>query len=234
MKKSTIIIGLIALMCFCTSNICAGNNDSESFQRFRFAINGGYGQRTAQVTGSMTPMYFKDLPTFYYDDRERKSGFHLELGAAYFFTRNFGVGLKYSGVRHKETIVTGYISPPMGGNPGVAGYVDTHLWTYFTTPTLNYRIFLTERFLLVGDFAMGYFSGARIGERPDVRVSAFAGSMSLGIDVLLSSSAILRGLGFQMSLMKGLPTKREFPSAGSLTSEKISFQGIDFSVGLRF
>jgi len=234
MKKSISIIGLTLLMCFCTSTISAENNDSEHFQRFRFAINGGYGQRVAHINGSGRSISFPDLPTHYHKETDRKSGFHLELGAAYFFMKNFGVGMKYNTVRHGEQVTVGFTRPP---NPGTHGFPISetqHFWANFIAPTLNYRFFLTERILFAGDFAVGYFSGARIGYQSEVRVSTFAGSMSLGIDVRLSSRTILRGLGFQVSLMKGLPTEREFPFGGSWLSETINIQGVDFSVGLRF
>jgi len=231
MKKSAFTIGLILLLCFCTSNIFA---ETDSFQRFRVAISGGYGHRTAHISGSSYSISFPDLPIHYHTERDRKAGFYFELGAAYFFTRNFGAGLKYNTVRHKEQVFVSYRPSLNPGSSGALSFEDQFFWTTFIAPTLNYRFFFTERVLFIGDFAPGYFAAERIGWQNDVRVSAFVVSASFGIDVVIPTGRLIRGLGFQVSLMRGIPTDREYPFGGSRISEAISFQGMDFSVGLRF
>ena len=230
MKKSILIIVILVLTNFWALKISAQTTD---YSRFRFAVNGGYGFRAINISEKILGNSMGSDHGIGNTFREKinLSGLQYDLGVAYFFTELFGIGLKYTGyqVSYLTFFQTGQHNNGWAVSPTLGSRTNTY-WRHFIRPTLNFRVFnSTRNICFVGTFGVGYFSN--VSDPSLEKISALAGSVSLGVDIFLVSSV---ALGFQISLLQSVPTSREIWKGGSLLSEKTNVSGIEFSVGLRF
>ena len=71
--------------------------DTQKYNHFRIAVNGGWSYRVAKIAGNNDPeiqKYQKDL----------KSGYNLGIDATYFISEPIGIGFKYNNFKSKNEI----------------------------------------------------------------------------------------------------------------------------------
>jgi hypothetical protein len=207
--------------------------EKSTFPRFRFAISGGWGYRTASL--------HKDLDVYQRNYVQKlKSGFQFDLSASYFFFEQFGVGLKYSDFFTNYEEDNWSLNLPGGSTP--YGVLKTETRTTFVGPTFAWRIFdKQKRNCFVFDVGFGYmgYREKRSVNSEGLRLDATTVGTYLGVgyDLWLSAAT---SLGFQFAAIGGSYSRYTVTSGGIKTSHSLetgNFEGIgriELSVGLRF
>ncbi|WP_319503610.1 hypothetical protein [uncultured Draconibacterium sp.] len=188
------------------------------YQVLRFALNAGYGHRTAplpdNIPGNLTS-YYKDL----------KSGFAVEGHISGFTSEFLGFGLKYNWYTSSAS------SDQYGEEKVSISFIGPSVSTRFLSRDKN-SAFVSS--LIMG--RMGYADKMYNGHTR-LEGSTFGMGWDLGYDFNIAKNV---ALGFQLSLLAGTLTKVSLTNGMTTTEidlEDDEMEGlgrIDFSVGVRF
>lgn len=200
--------------------------------RFRFAAHGGFSYTLASVADDV-PSDFKDYV------RQMKTGYHFGADATYFITESYGLGLKYSLFKSKNSLDNIYAVGPNGQTR--YGIMSDNLSISFFGPSLVNRSSNHDRSrTFIAGLAIGYMSylDKKVIIDPfTVTGSTLGLSFEGGYDIKLKGNS---GIGFQISYISGLLS--EFIIDDGKTKETMKFpkgqfeslHRIDFSIGYRF
>lgn len=200
--------------------------------RFRFAVHGGFSYTLASVADDV-PSDFKDYV------RQMKTGYHFGADATYFITESYGLGLKYSLFKSKNSLDNIYAVGPNGQTR--YGIMSDNLSISFFGPSLVNRSSNHDRSrTFIAGLAIGYMSylDKKVIIDPfTVTGSTLGLSFEGGYDIKLKGNS---GIGFQISYISGLLS--EFIIDDGKTKETMKFpkgqfeslHRIDFSIGYRF
>jgi hypothetical protein len=220
---------------FSVSELPENYAQKSDFQRFRFAIDGGWQYRLAKMADGMDPEW-KD----HY--RKMRSGFHGDLQAACFFTENSGVELMYSQQLFSNSPGEGtWLSED--GSVIASGVADEKIRFDYLGVNYIVRLFDSKKkncFLMtVGLGYLGYSDKVFIKSEQINKITAgtLGTNIGFGYDIGISNNF---SLGLKLSFtggsfksyrqtIRGVTTK--VTMAGD-TSENLST--IRLSVGLRF
>lgn len=188
------------------------------YQVIRFALNMGYGYRTAPIADNV-PGNLKD----YY--KKMKSGYVIEGHISGFTSESIGFGLKYNLFKSSGT----------SDQDGEEKININFIGPSFTTRFLNQdktNAFIIS--LILG--RMGYTDKIG-GDYHQIQGSTFGIGWDLGYDIKLSKNT---GIGFQLSLLSGTLTKVSYQNGINVSEidldedEREGLGRIDLTVGLRF
>jgi len=219
---------------FSTLGDTANRLERFAYPRFRFAINAGFGYRTAGFPEDINP----DIKNFL---QKMRSGFHLDLGATYFFSEWLGFGLNYN-VFFASNEEDGWTwSPPGGGTPQ-HGKLGIQAQTTFVGPTFSWRLFDRQKrncFMIdLGLGWLGHQEKTNIGtQHIKLDANAFGSYLNFGYDIWLSAAT---SLGFQFTIIGGSYSQFTETIGGikrNITLPDGQFENIGriaLSVGLRF
>ncbi len=188
------------------------------YQVIRFAINIGYGHRTAPLADNIP----SNMESYY---KKMKSGIAIEGLISGFTSEVIGFGLKYNLFRSSGT------NDQYGEEKISINFIGPSFTTRLLSPDKN-NAFISS--LILG--RMGYTDKMQNGYR-QLQGSTFGMGWDLGYDFKLSKYT---ALGFQLSLLSGTLTKLSLKNGISVTeidldeNEREGLGRIDFSIGLRF
>ncbi len=211
-------------------NIEGKKNDT--FQRFRFALNGGYSYRTAKVAENV-PYDFRDYT------KALKSGYHLGTDLTYFFTDFMGAGVKYQMFKSSNSLDGIYIENEYGERK--YGKMSDDLTISFIGPSFSTRLLNhNKNNALILNLSLGYMRYVNnnvIVDSYKITGGTLGSSLDIGYDIGLSENV---SLGLQLSFLSGTLFKynlNDGVSTRTVSLEKNEYESlsrIDFSIGLRF
>jgi len=230
MKKSLLFLFGLALLA--SSSASAEDVESADYSRFRFAINGGFGHGTARFPEDITTDTRSHL-------RKLRSGFQYEILGMYYFSKMWGVGLKYNEFSsNAET--EGYVIITDNGTK--YGRISNDIRTRFMGAALGHRILgKKNKNCLLLNLGLGYLryqdKMIALPDQATIYGGTFGTYVGLGYDIRLFKTV---SLGFQVAVVGGVLSEVTENRGGS--KQKITFKDderkglgrVDFSVGLRF
>jgi hypothetical protein len=220
---------------FSVPEIPANYTLKDIFPRFRVAIDGGWQYRSAKLADGIDA----ELQEHY---RKMKSGFHYDLQAAYFFTKNMGIEAVFSQQLFGNNLGYGELTDEDGSLIGSGEFNEktsfnymgvNYLFRYFDSRKKNCWLFS------VGFGYMGYsdrmfFDNA---ERLKRTAGTLGSNIAIGYDIGISENF---DIGFKLSLMGGTFRNYKQTRNGITTNETMpdkTAEGlgtVKLSVGLRF
>jgi|GEM_PF-585878 len=220
---------------FFTVSDTANELTSFAFPRFRFAVNAGFGYRTASFPEDM----YRPLRNFY---QRMRLGFQLDAGATYFFSEWLGFGLNYNIFFASNEEDNWSWVPPDGGSTmhGRMGMQDR---ITFFGPTFSTRLFdRQKRNCWIIDFGLGWLGHQHrvtmnSSEQYRVNANTLGVYLNFSYDIWLSATT---SLGIQLTMMAG--SYSQFTVTRNGVEESVSLERgqsedisrIGLSIGLRF
>lgn len=227
--KPICIAAFFLLTCF--SSVSAQTRKSD-LPRFRISFQGGWSYRLAKVA-DVEPVlreYIKGL----------KSGFHLGVDGSYFFTENYGAGLKYAYFNAKNEKDNVTITDWNGGETRT-GLMKDNVHIHYIAPAFYTRFPLADNKLV-------FLAGASIGYLryvdnavliSDVKITG--GTLGVGFDVGMDYMITPRfGVGANLGLIGGSLSKLNYSDGASEMEVKLedgqreNLTRLDVSAGVRW
>ncbi|MGY5351818.1 outer membrane beta-barrel protein [Wenyingzhuangia sp. IMCC45533] len=206
----------------------------KDFSRFRFALQGGLGYRTAKTFSGFGPSLKKHID-------ELKSGVNFGGDFYYFFGESIGVGLKYS--RFYSSHVTQDILIVYDDNPGVTEFgIKNTIQTNFIGFSLasRYNFGSTEKHQLFLTFAPGYLSYSDDEQSGNRSFKITGDTIGLNYDFEYNYNIYKNlFLGVQLSYLTGALNEVEIEENGVKRKRELdgdnkeSLNTFNISVGLR-
>lgn len=204
----------------------------KSTERFRLAAHGGFSYMLAGVAEDV-PSDFKNYV------RQMKSGYHFGADATYFISESYGIGLKYSLFKSKNSLDNIYIID-QNGHTRYGKMSDDLSITFFGPSLINRSSNHDKSRSFIAGFAIGYmgYLDKKVVVDPYTLTGATIGlSFEGGYDIKLKGNS---GIGFQISYISGVLS--QFVIDNGTTKETMKFpkgefeslHRIDFSIGYRF
>jgi opacity protein-like surface antigen len=227
--KQIFIAALFLLTCF--TSVHAQHNDDE-LPRFRISLQGGWSYRLAKVA-DVGDAYIKEYL------RGLKPGFHLGVDGAFFFTENYGAGLKYAYFNAKNEINNVTVTTPSGETK--TGLMKDNVHIHYFAPEFYSRFpFLDNKLVLLAGASIGYLRYVDNGVLVDP-LTITGGTVGVGFDVGLDYMITPHfGVGANLGLIGGsLGTLKYNYGAGETEVEldddqRENLTRLDLSVGVRW
>lgn len=202
-----------------------------NYQRFRFALNGGYSYHIAKVSEGVQ----SDLRNYVTD---LKSGYHYGGDITYYFSEQFGAGVKFYQFNSSNSIDI-YLDDGVGNRR--YGKMSDDLTISFIGPAFSIRRLNDNKrnaFLMGMSIGyMGYSDNKVVIDKYKMTGNIVGMSLDLGYDIKVSENL---SLGFQVSLITGTLFRYDWYDGLKTETIKLekdeyeSLNRIDLSVGLRF
>ena len=203
-----------------------------NYQRFRFAINGGYSYMTAKIAKNVPAdhiNYFKRL----------KSGYHFGGDISYYYYELFGVGAKSFVFKASNKMDDIYLEDSNGNRR--FGKMSDDVTIFYVGPMASTRyLSRNKRNAFIVSMSVGYMGYSNdivFIDKNKMKGSTVGMAFDIGYDIGISKNF---SLGFQFSFLSGSLSKYTL-SDGIITEtvklEKDDYENIsriDFSIGLRF
>ena len=206
--------------------------DTQKYNHFRIAVNGGWSYRLAKIAGNNEP----EIQQY---QKELKSGYNFGADLTYFISETFGVGFKYSNFKSTNSMDDIYLTFPNGYTE--YGKMSDNISINFIGPFFSTRFMNANKknaFLLnFGIGYMGYNNEAVLISNYSFKGSTLGISWDAGYDIGLTENL---SLGVQFSFLQG--TLMEYELSNGVITETIkldndnyeSLSRIDLSLGLRY
>ncbi len=203
----------------------------QDFQRWRIALNGGYGYHIARVSKD-TP---RDLTSY---AKKLKSGYVLGGDASYFITEHWGIGIKANMCKSTNSLDNIYVEDISGHRR--YGKMSDDITVFFIAPTFSSRYFDKEKknsvYALLSIGYLGYKNNYVVIDKYQLTGSTLGTTVDIGYDIGLNEKL---ALGFQFSFLTGYLLEYTLKEGTHVQKIKLedqvhSLNRIEFSVGLRF
>ena len=220
---------------FPVSEIPANYTLKDIFPHFRVAIDGGWQHRTAKLANSTDAALQEH-------GRKMLSGFHYDLQAAYFFSKNTGIEAMFSQQFFGNNPGYGSLTDKEG-NLIVAGEFKEKISFNYIGANYLLRLFDSKGknnwLFSIGLGYMGYNDRLFYDNVERLKLSAgtLGSNIAIGYDIGVSENF---GIGFKLSLLGGTFSSYKQTFNGITTNETMpekTFEGlgtVKLSVGLRF
>jgi hypothetical protein len=194
---------------------------------YRVAVNAGYSYQFGKVIQD------NDIKKPYLE--KLRSGFGCGLDLAWFFTKDFGLGLRYSF----------FTTSGSGGYPKAiedTSYIvtfDDHIYIHSVGPEISFRIPLAAKSnsFFIGTMFAGWSFFLNQGDKTDIPIkftgNCFNIGMAAGVDFRLAKRI---GLGFEISFGHAQLQSytAEYNSKSENIATKIWISHLDLTAGIRF
>jgi len=204
--------------------------EKPDYPRLRVALDAGYGFRPGET----------------YSMNNLSKGFSYDCSATWYFSRNWGMGLKYQdfrtkGVQHIKTGPDGsYIYTDDSESNGT---IEDKVNVFFVGPFASYRFLSADkRHAFIVNLGIGKINYRDYGKVMDVKITTKSGnagvSMDLGYDFRITkhfcagaSASVSSGIATLLYITdsEGLTYSYELP-----TDEYINLTNMSFNIGVRY
>jgi opacity protein-like surface antigen len=227
--KQICTAALFLLSCFTSVHAQHKNDD---LPRFRISLQGGWSYRLAKVADvgdADLKEYIKGL----------KSGFHLGADAAFFFTENYGAGLKYAYFNTKNEIANVTVTTATGETK--TGLMRDKVNIHYFAPEFYSRFpFAENKLVLLAGASIGYLryvDNAVLVD--DLKISG--GTVGVGFDIGLDYMITQHfGIGANLGLIGGSISNLKYKDATGERevdlddNQRENLTRLDVSAGLRW
>lgn len=206
------------------------DNNPENYPDVRIDFTGGYSYRLAKISDDITTLEKEYM-------NKLKSGYHLGIGATYYFSEQYGVGLKY--VYQKSSNEADVVASTPGGHAQYGKMSDniriSFIGPYFSTRMFNFKGKNSFNINL-GLGYLDYYDKAVLIDPFTIKGGTVGMCMDIGYDIGQTDNF---AIGFQLSYIVGALSKYKISnglSAQTIELDKDSYEGlsrIDFSIGIR-
>ncbi len=200
----------------------------QSFPKMRINVEGGYSYRTVKVpSGIPTELknYINDL----------KKGFNLSVDLAYYFHREYGVGIHFSYASSASFMDNIYYINELTGESGVGSMKDDIALTFVGFGITHRKLIGAGNMLMISNITVGpllYNDDARfIDFYMDIEGSTLALHGLFGVDYLLSERL---GIGVSLSYVLGSLDRIKVNGKYIHLEEKENLNRYDLNLGLRY
>lgn len=229
--KPVCIAALFLLTCFNAVFAQSRKNDDE-LPRFRIAFQGGWSYRVAKVADvgdAVLEEYLKGL----------KPGFHLGVDGAFFFTENYGAGLKYAYFNAKNEIDNVTVTTRTGETK--TGLMQDKVNIHYFAPEFYSRFpFAENKLVLLAGASIGYLRYVDNGMVVDP-ITITGGTVGVGFDIGLDYMITPRfGVGANIGLIGGSLGSLKYNDGTGETevnledSQRENLTRLDISAGVRW
>lgn len=228
--KPVCIATIFLLTCFNSVFAQSRKNDNE-LPRFRIAFQGGWSYRLAKVLDVESELkeYLKGL----------KSGFHLGVDGAFFFTENYGAGLKYAYFNAKNEMDNVTVTTPDGESKTGTMQDKTNIH-YFAPEFWSRFPFAENKLVLLAGASIGYLRYIDNATLVDP-LTITGGTVGVGFDIGLDYMITPRfGVGANLGLIGGSLSSLKYDDGTSETTvnlednQRENLTRLDISAGVRW
>lgn len=227
--KQICIAALFLLTCFTSVQAQHKNDD---LPRFRIAFQGGWSYRLAKVADvgdADLKEYIKGL----------KSGFHLGVDGAFFFTENYGAGLKYAYFNAKNEI--GNVTVTTNTGEVKTGLMQDKINVHYFAPEFYSRFpFADNKLVLLAGASIGYLRYVDNATLVDP-LTISGGTVGLGLDIGLDYMITPHfGIGANLGLIGGSISSLKYKDATGERevnlddNQRENLTRLDVSAGVRW